>query len=284
MRQPGAVAQHRHRAGKRGSLRSEPGEPQPHPAPGGPRAQLGQLGRSGVVRRDALGGGHRGQLTQQQRVAAGRGVTGHAERVLDVAHHRPHQRRRGGLAEGGRTQHGDHRVGGQQIQQMLLGAGLGGPQRSKDQHRQPIQPGQQVRQPPQRLGVGPVQVIHAQQQRALRGQVRRQPEQAVQRREPAGRGPISLGRPEQRRRRPGGAVQQLSPIGFGGVGQHRLEQLARHTEGELALQLRAACCRDPHPGAMRLRAGLGQQAALADPGRAFHHREAARAGSGGGDE
>ena len=125
-----------------------------------------------------------------------------------------------------------------------------------------------------------MQVVDCEQQRALGGQVEREPVQAVQR----GEGRVLLPRRarlrlEHRPRGRGGAGER-------GVGPRRdvgLEKLAHDPERELALELGRA--RGEHA---QLPAGalpqVGEQAGLADPGRPLDQRQPPAPVARGGDQ
>jgi hypothetical protein len=281
----GFVAQDRHRPRQPGRLRRQPREAHRHGARPGSRAQLTQAGHVLVGGGQALGGDRVDQLAQQQRIAARLLVAGGAEAVVGVGQALAHQPGGGRSAQGRGPDHGGERIGDDLADQARVGARLPAPQPHHHPDAQALHPGQQVGQPAQRGQVAPVQVVDGQQQPPAGGHIRGQPVQAVQARQR--RIPVRLGRQagrvKQRRGQPGRARQQLATLCRGQGGQQRLEQLADHAVGKRALQLRAACAKDLHPGRLRPRFGLRDQGGLADPGRPLE-RQQLPAGLGGADQ
>ncbi len=78
----------------------------------------------------------------------------------------------------------------------------------------------------------------------------------------------------------GGAGQR--GLALLGVPQRELEELAHDAEGELPLELRPPAGEDERPAGGGLAAHLGEQAGLADPGRAVDQQHAAVAAERGG--
>ncbi len=60
---------------------------------------------------------------------------------------------------------------------------LGRPRRRNDEERQSLEPSRQVEEPPQGRGVAPVQVVERKKRRLLKGDVRREPVEAMEDRE-----------------------------------------------------------------------------------------------------
>lgn len=232
------------------------------------------------------------QLAQQQRVPARGDVALVAERRIRVgAEPRPHE-----VADGpGRQRPGMHedrlRVVGDVRQHGRIGARVAGaPGRG---HEQPlaVQAVGEVGDEPQRLPVGPLEIVDCEQQRLLLGQVEREPVKTVQHREgTALAGPRSRGRPrtggvEHRaveygpgRRRGPGQRGRTRPRG----GDERLEELADHAEGIVALQFAGPGPQHGHRGG-RGPARFGQELGLADPGWAVDQDQVPLALSGGCD-
>ena len=109
---------------------------------------------------------------------------------------------------------------------------------------------QQVEHEPQRRAVGPVRVVDRDQHRAGLGEVRQQPEEAVDDR--VGAVVALVAAParralEQRAGERGRAGQQAVVRLVVGAREQRLEQLQRDAEGEVALELRAAARAGPSP-------------------------------------
>jgi hypothetical protein len=173
------------------------------------------------------------KLVQQQRIAARRLVTGRHERLqLRLVH--PHRRR--------------HR------------------------HAETLEPSLEVGDESQRRAVAPMQIVDREQERPVRGDVRRQPGQPVQHRKSGialrvvDRG--RLEHPRGRRRGP------REPPGAGlRIDQGRLEQLPDHPERQPALQIAAARREQSKAGCPRSVASRGQQPALTDSGRPLHQRQ-----------
>ena len=135
---------------------------------------------------------------------------------------------------------------------------------------------QDVQQQPQRRAVGPVRVVDRDQHRAGLGEVRQQPEEAVDDAvgavvglvaEPARRALEQ--RPGERRR----AGQQAVVGLVVGARQQRLEELQRDAEGEVALELRRARVHDGRPVRQRLRDGRVEQRRLADAGMSLDEQQ-----------
>jgi hypothetical protein len=163
------------------------------------------------------------------------------------------------------------------LQQPLLGARLGRAQAAEHEHREAVQPAHQIGEPAERRWIRPVQVVDRQQQRPAGGEVRRQPEEAVQRGEPAVGVPGARVREragaEEWRDERRGAAQQLVALGRRGVHDRRLEELAGDPVGELPLELASTRVRDVHAARPRPLPRRAEQARLADAGAALHQHE-----------
>ena len=172
-------SEHRNRAGDVGRLivqRTEPAADRPGHALGPEGQHSAGVGRGA----GELFGGELGhQLAQQERVAARGRVAGGGEVV--------------GRIRDPRTDHGAGRLGGegsgpddlcpgcgQRVEQVLIGTGLVGPGGAHHQHRELGHAVGHERQPSQRRGVGPVQIVGEQDDRLLGRQLRHQPVQTVQ--------------------------------------------------------------------------------------------------------
>ena len=117
---------------------------------------------------------------------------------------RSHSRRRRLGAERGRPQH--LRLGRRRHAAHLGGVSLAGPRARQDRQCQPVQSRREEGEEAQRLGVRPVQVVDAQQDRRVLGDVVQQPVEGVQHGEGVvGGGRSGAGGREQIARQPGGA-------------------------------------------------------------------------------
>ena len=271
----GVLAQHADRARDRDGVAREAAEADEHRArrgAGPDRAHDRGVGGDGL---DALGLERSQELAEQQRVAAGRGVAGVAERGLGrlaepLAHQRlgAHAAQRAGL-DGPRV-----RVVGDLGEQRRVGARLAAAHGHRQQDRQPFEPSREVGEEAQRRPVAPVEVVDGEQQRLLGREVRGEPEEPVERgerRHAAAVGPRrEVGRAEDGGRRCGRAGERLRAARR--IGHGRLEQLAHDAEAELALELRRAGGQHEQLVA-RTGAQVGEQARLADPGRAADHEQ-----------
>ena len=225
------------------------------------------------------------QLAQQQRIAAGLRVAGDAEDVVGSGQRLPQQLRDSRRAQRSELNHGRQRVGDDLSHHARVRPRLPGPQTDHHPHVQPVDPGQQIGQPAQREQVAPVQVVDREQQRPAVGHVRRQPVQAVQRRQR--RVGARLGRElcgiEQRRRQTRRAGKQLGSLLRRQRGQERLEQLPHHAVGERPLQLGAAPAKNLRPGRLTQGLRLRDQRGLADARRPLD-RQQPPAGLGRGEQ
>ena len=120
-----------------------------------------------------------------------------------------------------------------------------------------------------------MQVIHCEQKRPPRGDVRRQPVEAVQRRQRSVRGRLSckLSGVEDGRGERGRAGEQLGALLRRQVSQKRLEELSHHPVGERALELGAPGAQDLHSPLMGSRLCLHDQGRLADSRRALDRQQ-----------
>ena len=279
--QLGALAQHAHRARHRRGVRGEPGEAEQDGAGDGARAD----GAHGVevrgVGTDALGLQRAQQLAQQQRVAARGVVAGVAEgRLGGLAQLRAHERADRRRPERARAQRQRRRVVRDLGEQRGVRPGLAAAQRRGDEQRGAVEPAGEVGEEAQGGAVAPVQVVDGEQERALGGEVEREPVEAVQDGELGALLPVGLrSAGEHGRRGRRGAGEH----GVGAGGHRRLEELAHDAPGELALELAGA--RGQHAQLVaRAGAEVGQQAGLADPRGALDQGEPAAAAARLGDQ
>jgi hypothetical protein len=121
-----------------------------------------------------------------------------------------------------------------------------------------------------------VQVVDGEQQRPVRGEVEREPEEPVQHRERRVLVAAAVAAEHGGRRRRG-ALQRTAR------GHLALEELAHDAVGELALELADAGGEHAQPGAGRAHAQVGEQPGLADPRRPLDEDEPALPGRRGGD-
>ena len=133
------------------------------------------------VRRDAVGLERVHQLADEQRVAAGRRVAGLAEGMVglgaealgdEVADRLLAQRAGADVGGGG--------IVGDLGEQRGVGRRVAGADAGGDQHRLAFEPAHEVGEEAQARAVAPVQVVDLEQQRALGGEVEREPVEAVQ--------------------------------------------------------------------------------------------------------
>jgi hypothetical protein len=120
-----------------------------------------------------------------------------------------------------------------------------------------------------------VDVVDAQHERPLLGEVRAQPVEAVQRRRQAHRDRGAL--EHERGREPGRAREVALPLGVVEAADRLLEELQGHPEGKVALQIPAAGAEHARPPARRERGRLSEQARLAEPAGGLHEDNAALA-------
>jgi hypothetical protein len=142
-----------------------------------------------------------------------------------------------------------------------------------DEDLQALEPVLQVRDETQRRLIAPMQVVDQQQQRSVGGDVRRDPEKAVEHAEgDVGLGAGVVGRLEHPRRRLRGAGQPPRPVGR--IDQHGLEQLPHDAERQLALEVAPAGGEHAEPGTLGRFASRGEEPALPDPGRSLDECQA----------
>ena len=160
--------------------------------------------------------------------------------------------------------------------QRGIRARVGAAERGAHQRGHVLEPAREVGEEAQRRPVAPVQVVHRQQHRPVRGHVRGQPVEAVERRE-GGVGDHPVGARvrglEDRPRGRGGAGQPA--LASLPVGERRLEELPHDPERELALELAATRGEHPHVVLLRRPPKLREQPALTDARRTLHQREPA---------
>ncbi len=275
----GVVAQDRERAGDGLDRRWVAAEARGHEARDRRRPDGGDVACVDACRLALLEG--RDELAHEQRVASGRAGALGAHRVRRRgAEAVPDQRGDGRGRERGRA-HG--RLALDQLGQGLRRRrGLTCPYGDDGTRRELLDPRLQVGEEPDRLRVRPVRVVDEQGERALLGQPRAQPVQAVEAREQA----VVGGRPvgdllEQRAREPRGARERAFTLAALEPLDARREQLDHHAEREVALHHAAARAEHRHPARLGQRGGLAHQRALADPGRTLDHQDPAGTGGGG---
>ena len=183
-RQVGALAEHGNGPGHAHGLVREAREPQQHGARHGARPDVRHHVHVRGVGLHAVRLERAEQLAQQQRVPAGHACARGAEALVGLgAEPRPHQLGDRGAAQGA----GVDRVGDRVVldlgDQRGIGSRVRAPQRRADQRRHVLEPADEVGEVAKRGAVAPVQVVHRQQQRPVGRHVRRQPVEAVQRRE-----------------------------------------------------------------------------------------------------
>jgi hypothetical protein len=197
-------------------------------------------------------------------------VAGGAEGVVGVRRQCfPYETGGGILAQRGRPNHGCERVRDDLPYQARVLSRLARSEADDDHEAQSLHPRQDVREPAQRGQVAPVQVVDGEQERAPRGDVRRQPVEAVQCRQRRFRVRLRS-KPsgvEDRRGERGGSAEQLGSLLSGQPGNKRLEELSYDAIGECALELGAARAQHLHPRFLGSRSCLHDQRRLADPGR-----------------
>ncbi len=285
MPEVGAVAEDRGRPEERGRLVRQPREAQRDGAADDERAELEQHVRLVGARPDALACDRVEEREHEERVAARGRLDGGAELGVRLVLE-PLPRERGDRRDRQRLRPDRRRRGvGQQLgQEPGIASLLGRPRRDRDEKRQPLEPAGEVAEPAERGAVGPVEVVDREHRRLLVRDVRREPVEAVQRRE---RRVDLVARPldearrlEQRRRERRRAREELlAPRGRRGRDQ-RLEELPHDAEREVALELAAPRGEDAHPAGGRSADG-GEEPRLADPGGALDHHEVAVAAARG---
>ena len=221
---------------------------------------------------------------QQEGVSAGggparRGELGRGLGVEALADHGGH----GLIAERAGTDYVGVGVGVELGEQLAVGARLVGAQRQHQQHGEALEPRRQVDEKAQAGGVGPVSVVHLEDERPPRRQVRDEPVEAVghgeggvaARRALAASLQAQHGSSERRR-----VSEHFRPLGLAELHGRPLEQLADDPVREVALELASAGPEGLQPALTRALAGGLQQQALADSGAPPHHHEGALLGRG----
>ena len=267
-----ALAEHGDRARHGRRVARQAREPQQHRARHRTRADRAHDGGMGGVGLHGVGLERVQQLADEQRVAAGGAVARLPERAVGLAA----QPARDEVADGVLAQRAGPDVCGGRVvgdlgQQRRVGRRVAAAHAGGDQHGLTFEPAHEVGEEAQRRAVAPLQVVDLEQQRALGREVERQPVQAVQsgeRRVAACRHAVAGGG-EHDLRGGRGAGQRRR------VGDHALEQLADDAERELALELARARVEHERAVGARAAAELGEQARLADPGRALDQHRAA---------
>ena len=255
-----------------------PAKPQRHDRRHGPRAHRAHRVDVRHVRRDSLVLERAQQLPQQQRVARRHAVAGAHEGLRALTETLPHECP-GRLGREWRRPQPRHRgVEGDLQQQRVVGLVLPGTPRQDDQDRQPLEPLDQVGQEAERRAVTPLDVVDADQQRLLGGQVHGQPVQPVEHREAAvltGPGPQCFLEDGGRARGSPGEQRVAAP----GVAETGLEQLPDRPEAEGLLQLAASRRQHPDAAGPGEPGALDEQARLADPRRPLDEDAPRRPGS-----
>ena len=208
------------------------------------------------VRCGAVGLDRRQQRVQVERVAARRGMAGRAERRAPRRPAAPRTSDSAAAGPSGRGRSATPVAAEQVVEQRRVARGLAAAHGDHRQQRQPVEPPREIAEPAQRRRIGPVRVVDAQHERALAGEVRGQPEQAVQRRVRhvvAGRG-VARRRVERAQRQAGGVGRQARPLVRVAPRAHRLDQLSRDAEPVGLLERRGTRRQRAHA------AGAGQLA------------------------
>ena len=272
--QAGAVAQHRDGARDRDDVGRQPRQPQEHGARHRARTDFADRVGVSAVGPHVLRLQRLEQLPHEQRIAAGRLMTRGAERLLGIGSQpSAHELGHGGLAQLVRMHRDRHGIVGDLGEQPRVGRLLGRARGRHDEDVQAFQPALEVRDETQRRLVTPMQVVDQQQQRPVGGDVRRDPEQAVEDAEgDVGLGGAVIGGLEHPRRRLRGPGQPPCPVAR--VDQDGIEQLPHDAERQLALEVAPAGGEHTESGLLGRFASRGEQPALPDPGRPFEQRQA----------
>ena len=282
-RERGALGQDGDRAGDRDRVLGQPREPHDHSARDRSRADLEHHLGVGGVRPHAVGLERGQELAQEERVAARGAVAGGAERVVGLGAEPLADELADRLgAEGGGPDGDRRRLVGDLGEQRRVGARLAAAHGGRHEDRLALEAPRQVGEEAQRGAVAPVQVVDGQHERLLGGQVERHPVEPVQRgeRHVAIGGRLRCAEDRGRRRRRAGQ----RALGARPVGDHGLEQLPHDAERELALELRPAARQHQRAVPGGPSPGVGEQRALADPGRTLDQHGAALAAGRGLDE
>ena len=197
-----------------------------------------------------------------------------AERLLGVGSQpSAHELGHGGLAQRAGMHRDRHGIVGYLGEQPGVGRLLGRARGRRDEYVQAFQPALEVRDETQRRLVTPMQVVDQQQQRSVGGDVRRDPEQAVENAEgDVGLGVAVIGRLEHPCRRLRGAGHP--PRTVGGIDQEGIEQLPHDAERQFALEVAPTGGKHAETGALRRFTSRGEQSALPDPGRSLDQCQA----------
>ncbi|MBP2368523.1 hypothetical protein JOF36_004219 [Pseudonocardia parietis] len=148
------------------------------------------------------------------------------------------------------------------------------PQSGGEEHGQPVEAAREVGEEPQRRAVAPVQVVHDDRERTVRGEVDGQPVQAVQRRERRlGRHRVAAEFDDGGEDVAGRGRRAGEGTPTARVAQGRLEQLPDHSERERLLERAAPGREDAQAGRRGTAAHLHQQPGLADAGRALQEHD-----------
>ena len=264
--QRAAVPEHRGRTGERGRLRTQPRE-RPRNGVGDRRRRDGVDALDGDgLERHAVAQQRVRQLLDEERVAAGRGVTGARELLVDrVAADLPQPARdalrpqRRGLE----TAAPDVRADLRQRRSPAAARILVAPRADHDRDPQRVDAAGEVGEEAQRRLVGPVRVVDDERDRRLVGEVRDEPVEPVQ--QPRRRHVDALGHADQDRLgEPRGSLQQ--PLALGVTAYDRPQAHPHDPERILALELGPARVHDPHPALGGIRAAGIDERGLADPG------------------
>ena len=226
----------------------------------------------------------RDELGQEERVATRRLVAGAAEAVVGLAEPVAHERGDGVGPERLEQPAVGLRAGGDAVQEVARRPVARGARGQDDEDPDVARTRAQVGQPLQRREVGPVRVVDEQRERPLQGDVRGEPEEAVQppRRRGALEGLRELGRllapqsqdgPGERR----GAGEELLALGLVGEEHAAFDELAHDAERVRGLELAAACGEAGDALLARAAAHPLEQRGLADPGRPLERDDAALA-------
>ena len=223
----------------------------------------GELAAAGAVDADGDGARDAGRrrrfaapqrlLAREERVAAGRRVTGGDDRLVDLAGQLRDQFADGVEAERARRER-DRGGRREQPAQQPVVLGQRRAHGDDEQHGEPVEARGEEVEEAQRLGVGPLRVVDHQRQRPGLGQSRDRQRERLERGE---------------RRLVGGHVRGGWESDAGGC-----EQLVGEAERQRLLQLAAASAQHLRASRARRRGGGCQQRALADPRRPLDRDDA----------
>ena len=182
---------------------------------------------------------------------------------------RPRELEHRGERERGRPDDQRGRVSEQLVEEGRGPSGLGRAGGDDEREREPVEAAREEAEPPDRLQVGPVQVVDDQAGRGGVGDVRCKPVQPVAHRE---RGVLldmlsrRWDRGEEGLDECGRAREMVGALLVGRAQQQGLEELPDDAERELGFVLSRARPQHLHPGGGGERANLREQARLPDPG------------------